>query len=50
MQFSIDFMTFSKVNLEAVDDSVSKVLRSWTDKMLSWLKRIQVFKSLILPK
>lgn len=50
VRFPVDFKCFSKVNLESVNTSVALLLKSWSDKNLSWFERIQIVKSLILPK
>lgn len=50
VRFPVNFATFSKVNLEAIDKSVYLLLQSWSEKSFSWFERIQVVKALVLPK
>lgn len=50
VRFPLDFSTFSKINLEFINSTVNQMLCAWTNKQLSWFERLQIVKSMILPK
>lgn len=50
VKIPVDFMNFSKLNLETVDSSVKTTLQKWNNKCLSWFKRIQIIKTMLFLK